>query len=788
MNNNIYYKNNSLQTVSNNIIRNSIDLPKNSIFNTNYNYNNYSSLATTSPLIFNIPKQTNFLNYQPSTPTRKKNIINLNDNLKLKNSSNISVVYKKLFDFDSLNNYNKNDHRHASPLPNKYIYKDNNNYQISYPKNAYSSINQDEKIFRIAKTPEPKQINYNEYHSKNHYNINIYVNNPNNQFNSLEAQKPNFQSPKRIKPIQNAYNIKNIHDNIKLQNNIQLKKLNSVNYTSLSNDNNMNKINYLPKETNIYQQLENRSIYNSPIRKKYITLSNDSNSNFYNSPQVEVAKKNIYLKDNYINYNSPQRKNKLIHNSLVNNSYNILYSPIRNDMNLTSYKNNNFNITNNYYQKNQALSNRYNSPEKNNSPMDNMRHKHQKPMNQYNRIKSDNFIKRIAPPKMIQNRVNLIPIPKKIINENSSDNNVLSNFLSTSMNLNDMKYNSQLNMNVNNNIKNIQHNQNNQYYHYNLNYQNNISNYTNGNISSILPPGNSFIQKEEPKNDFIPNEFKIIKKLGEGTFGKIYCIKWLKTNELFAMKKMDLDEYDVYVFKKKVRLIQNFIKDTGHNGLIKLYGDKSIQQQKINGFYYYVIMELAERDLEKEINNRKAYNRFYSEEELLDFILQLVKTLSLMQKNSITHRDIKPQNILLLKGFYKLCDFGETKIISGDGPILQSVRGSELYMSPILFYAYNRNVQHVLHNTYKSDVFSLGMCTLLVSCLSARPLCDIREIKNMVTVETIVINSLINKYSKKMINLILKMLEIDENLRMDFIQLEEYISNIWPNKEYYFKS
>ena len=79
------------------------------------------------------------------------------------------------------------------------------------------------------------------------------------------------------------------------------------------------------------------------------------------------------------------------------------------------------------------------------------------------------------------------------------------------------------------------------------------------------------------------------------------------------MKKMDLDEYDVYVFKKKVRLIQNFIKDTGHNGLIKLYGDKSIQQQKINGFYYYVIMELAERDLEKEINNRKAYNRFYSE-------------------------------------------------------------------------------------------------------------------------------------------------------------------------------
>ena len=133
-------------------------------------------------------------------------------------------------------------------------------------------------------------------------------------------------------------------------------------------------------------------------------------------------------------------------------------------------------------------------------------------------------------------------------------------------------------------------------------------------------------------------------------------------------------------------------------------------------------MELAERDFEKEINSRRAANKYYTEEELLDIIIQLVKTLSLMQKNNITHRDVKPQNILLIKGFYKLCDFGETKIITGVGPILQSVRGSELYMSPILFYAYNKNVPSVLHNTYKSDVFSLGMCTLLAACLIERPL------------------------------------------------------------------
>ena len=403
-----------------------------------------------------------------------------------------------------------------------------------------------------------------------------------------------------------------------------------------------------------------------------------------------------------------------------------------------------------------------------------MRNRQTKITNDYNQIKSDNLIKRIIPPKITQNRVNLIPIPKKLINE-KIDNYSVSNFLNSQIYSTNDKYKNQYNI-QDSNIKKVQINQ--------QNFQKPL------NRNSLLSGHNNniLIKKLEPENDFNTKEFKIIKKLGEGTFGKIYAIKWLKTNDLYALKKMDLDEYDVYVFQKKVRIIQNFIKSTKHNGVIKLYGDKSIPIQNTNQFNYYVIMELAERDFEKEINSRRAANKYYTEEELLDIIIQLVKTLSLMQKNNITHRDVKPQNILLIKGFYKLCDFGETKIITGVGPILQSVRGSELYMSPILFYAYNKNVPSVLHNTYKSDVFSLGMCTLLAACLTARPLCDLREIKNMITIETIIINNLINRYSKKMINLIIKMLEIDENLRMDFIQLEEYISNIWPDKEYYFKN
>ena len=774
MDNNTYYRS-YLQSPLNTIYTNSIDTQQNTIYN--YNPNNYNPISSSIPLSFNIPKQTNFLNYQPSTPTRKKNIIDLNDNSKLKKSQDISVVYRKLNTFEPLNYLNKDYIRFCSPIHDKLFYKQDNNYYNPHLQNSTSNINLDDKIFRLAKTPEPKKINFNEYHSQNQYNINIYVNNTNNSNNSTINQNKNFENQRRIKLIPNQSIRKAEVNNIKYQNNIQVKKGIDVNYNGFSNRSNSNQINSSSQRNSLpIQNLRNQNICNSPMRRDYITMSPDRNSYFYNSPNRVSIKPENLMKNQYNNnyYNSPERKNKFDNNIVTNkNDFNNLYSPSKNVQYNIPYQNNINSIKIN--DNNQGrLSNNYYSPQRLSSPIDNMRNRQPKITNDYNQIKSDNLIKRIIPPKITQNRVNLIPIPKKLINE-KIDNYSVSNFLNSQIYSTNDKYKNQYNI-QDSNIKKVQINQ--------QNFQKPL------NRNSLLSGHNNniLIKKLEPENDFNTKEFKIIKKLGEGTFGKIYAIKWLKTNDLYALKKMDLDEYDVYVFQKKVRIIQNFIKSTKHNGVIKLYGDKSIPIQNTNQFNYYVIMELAERDFEKEINSRRAANKYYTEEELLDIIIQLVKTLSLMQKNNITHRDVKPQNILLIKGFYKLCDFGETKIITGVGPILQSVRGSELYMSPILFYAYNKNVPSVLHNTYKSDVFSLGMCTLLAACLTARPLCDLREIKNMITIETIIINNLVNRYSKKMINLIIKMLEIDENLRMDFIQLEEYISNIWPDKEYYFKN
>ena len=170
--------------------------------------------------------------------------------------------------------------------------------------------------------------------------------------------------------------------------------------------------------------------------------------------------------------------------------------------------------------------------------------------------------------------------------------------------------------------------------------------------------------------------------------------------------------------------------------------------------------------------NKKWKKKYYIEGELIIILKQLIETFSLLQKNNVTHRDIKPQNILIVNNKYKICDFGEAKIVPTEGVIQQSIKGTKLYMSSILFKALNNRQKNIIHNTYKSDVFSLGMCILLAATLTYQSLYDIRELDNIESVKNILVKYLIVKYSYNFEGTLLKMLEVNEDLRPDFIQLE----------------
>ena len=275
---------------------------------------------------------------------------------------------------------------------------------------------------------------------------------------------------------------------------------------------------------------------------------------------------------------------------------------------------------------------------------------------------------------------------------------------------------------------------------------------------------NLFSKTNTTKRIFKSDDYNIIDLIGEGTYGKIYLVNDSKTNEKFALKQISLkNQTDTNNHKKQFEFLMKLSEENPELNIVKILGIEIKQLDKFNTVLY-VLMEAGKSDWEKEIYQRNVEQRFYTEEELMEILTSLVATFCALQEKGISHRDVKPQNIVYFeknkitnKSIFKITDFGEAKINEGDSIILydsfdkntskQTVRGTELYMSPLLFNALtNTFVIDVKYNPYKSDIYSLGLCMI--------------------------------------IDLIINILQINEKCRPDFIELNSWINTIMANKFY----
>ena len=192
-----------------------------------------------------------------------------------------------------------------------------------------------------------------------------------------------------------------------------------------------------------------------------------------------------------------------------------------------------------------------------------------------------------------------------------------------------------------------------------------------------------------------------------------------------------------------------------------------------------VLMELAKSAWNLEILKRAKDNNYYKEEELINIFKQLINGLLFLKNKNIGHRDIKPQNILIFpKNIFKLADLGEAKNIR-DLESLLTLKGCELYMSPSLYWGLFHGKKNLVHNIYKSDIFSLGYCFLYAITLNINILEKIRRLNNNNDIRNIIFNS-INKniYSDNFLNIICKMIDINEEQRYDFEEVFDEIEKL----------
>ncbi len=311
---------------------------------------------------------------------------------------------------------------------------------------------------------------------------------------------------------------------------------------------------------------------------------------------------------------------------------------------------------------------------------------------------------------------------------------------------------------------------------------NNSSNNNNNQIVIDISV-NSFNTSNKPitksingVNFFNVEDYKLIEKIGEGTYGTIFSVKD-KNNNKYALKKIIAsDENELECFKQEYSTLQKI----RHPFILNIYAicSKGFGVDITNTLVLYVLMELADSDLNKEIKKKKESGKLYTMQELVSMIYQLSTALAFLQSCGISHRDIKPHNILIFKnGIYKITDFGEAKFNSEKSLAHYTLRGTELYMSPLLFSGLKNNRLDIVHDPIKSDVFSLGLCFLFAVFLKIELLYTVRNSLNLSAFEK-TLNNLHDKdvrfddnteRYRWLIKLLLRMLSFNEKSRIDFV-------------------
>ena len=179
----------------------------------------------------------------------------------------------------------------------------------------------------------------------------------------------------------------------------------------------------------------------------------------------------------------------------------------------------------------------------------------------------------------------------------------------------------------------------------------------------------------------INNKYKIMKRIGCGSFGDVFNVVDVDTNKLYAAKIIfkDNDKIDI---AKEFELTSGFDCET----LIKCYnaGDWVISE----GCYYFIIYELGEYDLRVRITGSVL-----NDDELLQFARDLALGIGYLHERKHIHRDIKPANILWANGRWKIADFGTARMMEQTIMRNTTVMGTYAYMPPEAFEG-NRGLAH----------------------------------------------------------------------------------------------
>ena len=201
------------------------------------------------------------------------------------------------------------------------------------------------------------------------------------------------------------------------------------------------------------------------------------------------------------------------------------------------------------------------------------------------------------------------------------------------------------------------------------------------------------------------NEFRKVRKIGEGTYGEVYEAIDTTNNRRVAMKKMRIENKDEGIPITALREMC-ILKHLRHDNVVKLY--EIIQDvDKI-----VLIFEYADMDLKMYVDKEKGIKDL---KIIQQFTLQILNGLYYCNINRIIHRDLKPQNLLLITSEMKLklCDFGLSRMFS-------LPMGKMTHEIITLWYRPPEVLLGIENYTTKVDSWSIGC--IMAEMITGKPL------------------------------------------------------------------
>ena len=174
----------------------------------------------------------------------------------------------------------------------------------------------------------------------------------------------------------------------------------------------------------------------------------------------------------------------------------------------------------------------------------------------------------------------------------------------------------------------------------------------------------------------LDNRYEILEKIGVGGMAVVYKAKCHRLNRLVAVKILKPDLAEDAEIRRRFHDESQAVAMLSHPNIVAVYDVSKSSDLE------YIVMELIDGITLKQYMYRKGGPLNWR--EALHFITQIVKALGHAHSRGIIHRDIKPQNIMVLRdGSVKVADFGIARLTSAQQSTLtQEALGSVHYISP----------------------------------------------------------------------------------------------------------